>query len=46
MFFSVFLQRQLNALTKITSNILDIINSAREDWENETSEYRSYLPFE
>ncbi|XP_064605663.1 mediator of RNA polymerase II transcription subunit 8-like isoform X2 [Liolophura sinensis] len=37
-------QRQLNALTKITSNILDIINSAREDWENETSKKSNPSP--
>ncbi|XP_067677842.1 mediator of RNA polymerase II transcription subunit 8-like [Haliotis asinina] len=28
--------KQLNTLNKITSNILDILNSARDEWEKET----------
>ncbi|KAJ8305948.1 hypothetical protein KUTeg_016493 [Tegillarca granosa] len=30
-------QKQLNNLNKITSNILDIINNQREDWESDAS---------
>ncbi|GAB1605815.1 mediator of RNA polymerase II transcription subunit 8-like isoform X2 [Argonauta hians] len=31
-------RKQLNSLNKITSNIIDIINSAREEWENEANQ--------
>lgn len=31
-------QKQLNSLNKITSNLLDIINSARDEWENDASQ--------
>lgn len=30
-------QKQLNSLNKTTSNLLDIINSAKEEWENDSS---------
>lgn len=31
-------RKQLNTLNKITSNILDIINSARDEWESEANQ--------
>ncbi|CAI9736157.1 mediator of RNA polymerase II transcription subunit 8-B-like [Octopus vulgaris] len=31
-------RKQLNSLNKITSNIIDIINSAREEWESEANQ--------
>lgn len=34
-------QKQLNNLNKITSNLLDIINSAKEEWENDASQKNS-----
>ncbi|KAK7502260.1 hypothetical protein BaRGS_00006624 [Batillaria attramentaria] len=30
--------KQLNSLNKITSNLLDIINSAKDEWENDASQ--------
>lgn len=30
-------QKQLNSLNKITSNLLDIINSSKDEWENDAS---------
>ncbi|KAL4237057.1 mediator of RNA polymerase II transcription subunit 8 [Mactra antiquata] len=34
-------QKQLNNLNKVTSNLLDIINSTREEWDNESSQKSS-----
>lgn len=34
-------QKHLNNLNKITSNVLDIINSAKEEWENDASQKNS-----
>lgn len=31
-------QKQLNSLNKITSNLLDIINSAKDEWENDANQ--------
>lgn len=31
-------QKQLTSLNKITSNLLDIINSAKDEWENDSSQ--------
>lgn len=33
--------KQLNNLNKVTSNLLDIINSTREEWENDSSQKSS-----
>ncbi|XP_060577611.1 mediator of RNA polymerase II transcription subunit 8-like [Ruditapes philippinarum] len=33
--------KQLNNLNKVTSNLLDIINSTREEWENDSSHKNS-----
>lgn len=44
--FIFLFQKQLNTLNKITSNILDIINSARDEWESEASKSNSLSSFE
>lgn len=36
-------QKQLNNLNKVTSNLLDIINSTREEWDNESSNNLFYI---
>ena len=35
--YGYLFQKHLNNLNKITSNLLDIINSAKEEWENDAS---------